>query len=121
MRSGWLRVLLFALAVAMQALLPAAASVVSRDASDPGQAFQLCFKSSDIQGEHAPFSNPKWQRHNCALCQALDTAPAFSDAANQTGAPLAPAQRMIWPAFRGDSVAPPRESARQPRAPPKFS
>ncbi len=125
MRGYGLRVLLFALAMALQAFLPTAASVASYPASSPGKAaFQVCSPASaDFQNDTAPLPSPS-ERHrgDCAFCQlSCDGAATFADAASGAGAPLPQQREIVWTTANGDAPAPRREAARQPRAPPKFS
>lgn len=72
MRRNWFSVVLFALALALQAFGPAAANVAMAQASaETRQSFALCLQSGGVSaGDYHPLPGQKDRhRDSCPLCQ----------------------------------------------------
>jgi len=125
MTRNWLLGLLFVLAMAIQAIAPAAANFAH--SGGPGSdktTFQLCLKAAaDFANGEKRYPGQTEQSHDsCFFCQLSCDGPAPL-ATSPSAAGLAPVQ---WrpSAWAEADRAPPtlrREASNQPRAPPKFS
>jgi hypothetical protein len=124
MRQKWLSVLLFALALAIQAFAPAAADIALASTSGETRAsLQICLQSGGSAGTDE-LPGPYQSRHDpCLLCQVgsggltpLEAGP------NPVG--LAPVQwTALLPWTVADRALPALRpnSSHQPRAPPANS
>jgi hypothetical protein len=123
MRRKWYSVLLFALALAVQALALAAANVAL--ATAPGEyrtSIQLCLQSGDSAGDNQLPGHHEGQRDACFMCQVSCCGVAPLEARpNPVG--LAPVQwtALAWTVADRALPAPRHESSHQPRAPPAIS
>jgi hypothetical protein len=125
MRRNTIAVVLFALALGLKVLLPAAAVVVDASRHDPGAtALQDCLKAS-AESAFGQAQNPgKAERHaaSCPLCQiSCDSFLAVLERAPQpSGLALSDSAPPVGPA---DHLEPRARlaAAHQPRAPPRFS
>lgn len=123
MRRNWLTVLLFALALVVQTIAPAAANVVMAKAGGSIAAAELCASAGgDASDRQQGPGRLHHHRDACPLCQAYcdGVAPLVSR-------PLAAGQPpALWTALSWTTVnrAPPppaADHARQARAPPSYS
>ncbi|WP_363349309.1 DUF2946 family protein [Methylocystis echinoides] len=122
MPRRWLTFALFALALAVQAITPAANGVATAH-----EAFGLSEICLNAAAEHASQKAPghthrHHRHHDCALCQSFCDGVAPVAARPMTlgvrSVDWAPVQ---WAASERLPVATPRDFARQARAPPSFS
>jgi hypothetical protein len=123
MRRKWYGVLLFALALAIQALAPAAANVALAAAPNEYRlSIQSCLQSGDPAGANQLPGHHEGQCDACLMCQAscCGVAPL---AARPSSAGLAPVQwtALAWTVADRALPAPRHESSHQPRAPPALS
>ncbi len=125
MHRNWLGVLLFALALAIQAFALAAANVaMSRASSDPSFSTDICLQSgggsanskSQLPGPH------DGQRGACLLCQVCCSGVAPL-ATRPVPVGEAPVQwtALAWTVADCALPAPRYEYSHQARAPPTFS
>jgi len=125
MRRNAIAVVIFALALGLKALLPAAAVVADATRSHPQQtAFQDCVRAAADVALGQTQTPGKTQRHaaSCPLCQiSSEGSLALLERAPQP-AVLAFFGRAA-PLRAADRVAPPARltATHQPRGPPHFS
>jgi hypothetical protein len=123
MRRKWRSVLLFALALAFQALAPAAANVALAAASDDIRAsIQICLQSGGPAGKNDLPGQTDRQHDACLICQVNCNGVAPLEARpNPVG--LAPVQwtALAWTVADRALPALRHDSSHQPRAPPAFS
>lgn len=120
MTRNRLGVMLFALALAIQALAPAA-NIASAALGDRGFSLQICLQSGDVAGSNLPGQNDR-QRDSCPVCQVSCSGVA------PLGAWLPPVDRapVQWIASSWTVVdrvlpAPNPDYSRRARAPPALS
>lgn len=122
MRRDWLNVLLFALALAIQAFSPAAANVaVAKGAGDSRASIELCLKVAAGDQQQIPGQTHQLHRDACLFCQAAcDGVAPF--AARLVSHGMAPVQwtALVW--MVADRALPTahHDYSRQARAPPTF-
>jgi hypothetical protein len=121
MRRNWLTVLLFALALTVQAFAPAAAQVASR-LGVGGAVSEFCFNdiaSSDQSQAPAP---AKGHREACLFCQnhCDGVAPLAARAIHLGKAPVQ-WTALDWTVADRALPTPPQDYSRQARAPPANS
>jgi len=123
MQRSWLGRLLFALALVVQASLPAAAAL-AHEGGGAGDAYELCWKAgSQSTTDQDRGSAPQHRRHaGCLFCQLSNpgatpfvATAASCDFVSCGSRPLRYASAKPLPARSQ------RESAPQARAPPQFS
>lgn len=123
MHRRWLTAVLFALALAVQALAPVATGVAMAHGAGESGPFELCLKAGRAAANHHGSGGHVHRQHDsCALCQAFcdGVAPVSVRSASLGMAPVR------WTSFRwtvADRTVPvaARDYARQARAPPVFS
>lgn len=124
MRRNWLTVLLFALAMAVQAFAPVAGNVaIAKNLRGAGESIELCLKAAVSAGDQqqAP-GQLHSHRDACALCQAYcdGVAPL---AARLAPLGMAPVQwtALHWSVADRALPTPHHDYSRQARAPPSHS
>ena len=121
MTRNRLGVMLFALALAIQALAPAA-NIASAALGDRGFSLQICLQSGGVAGNNElPGQNDR-QRDSCPVCQVSCSGVAPLEARpNAVG--LAHVQWIATSWTVADRVlpAPNPDYSRRARAPPAFS
>ncbi len=123
MRRSWRSVLLFALALAIQALAPAASAIgAARPFGGSRASFEICLQAGGFAGNEQLPGHHDRQRDACPLCQMSCSGVAPLEA-RPTLAGLAPVQwtALAWTVADRALPAPRHEHSHQPRAPPLFS
>jgi hypothetical protein len=124
MRRNWIGALLFALALALQALTPAAAGVARSGAASP---YEFCWQAAasadagDLQDRHSGLPGAD-HRHGCLFCQlSCDGAALLTP--NVSSTVVAPFVSRSADFSLSRDLAPPqrRDNSRRARAPPIFS
>jgi hypothetical protein len=126
MHRSWRGVLLFALALAIQAFAPAAANIaMAQPSGDSRVSFVICLQTGGSpadQQHRLPGQHNNRQHDACPLCQISCSGVAPLEARpNLAG--LAPVQwtALAWTVADRALPAPRHESSHQPRAPPALS
>lgn len=124
MRAGLQKFLpIVLLALVMQVLAPIAACWAAGQAvADPLSAAVICHSPSEQGGPSDQTGTPTAHAAACALCclaQANATLGSPPHAA--LSIPYRHAERVVWHAVDASTVASPRGSSAQARAPPRFS
>lgn len=122
MRRNWLTVLLFALALAVQAIAPAAANVAMAKAGASRAAVELCASAADAGDRQQAPSRLHHHRDACPLCQAYcdGVAPLVSRSL-ATGLPPVLWTAQFWTTANRTLPTPHSEYSWQARAPPSYS
>ena len=122
MRYKWCSVLLFALALAVQALAPAAGNIAFAASGDQRFSLQICLQSGGSDGSNElPGQNDR-QRDSCPVCQVSCSGVAPLEARpDPVGLALVQWTALAWTVADRALPAPRHESSHQPRAPPAFS
>ena len=125
MRRNWLGALLFALALAIQALAPAAASIAMSQASgNPVLSTQICLQiGGGFANEKPQLPGPHGgQRDACPLCRLCcgGVAPLEPRTISVGEAPVQ-WMALAWTVADCALPAPRYEHSHQARAPPIFS
>jgi hypothetical protein len=124
MPRNWRSVLLFALALAIQALAPAAANfAMARPSGDLRSSIILCLQTGGSAGDRQQLpGHHDRQRDDCPLCQISCSGVAPLEA-RPNFAGLAPVQwtALAWTVADRALPAPRHEYSHPARAPPVFS
>ncbi len=125
MRRNWFSVVLFALALALQAFGPAAANVAMAQASaETRQSFALCLQSGGVSaGDYHPLPGQKDRhRDSCPLCQiCCDGIASYEARLNQVAGAPVQWSALSWTSADCALPSPRHEHSHQARAPPVFS
>jgi hypothetical protein len=111
------------LALVMQVLAPVAACWAAGQAvADPLSAGVICHSAGEQGGLSDQTGTPTAHSGACALC-CLAQANASCDSSPHAGLsiPFRHAARVVWQVADASTVASPRGSNAQARAPPQFS
>lgn len=118
MPRRWLTAVLFALALAVQAIAPVANGVAA--AHEAVRLTEICQKASDDTPQKAPGHTHR--RHDCALCESFcDGAAAVAARPTSFGAQPVHWTLIHWTANHFTPPVTPRDFSRQARAPPRFA
>jgi hypothetical protein len=118
----WLTAILFALALAAQAITPVANGVAEARGVDLHALNEICLKTAGADHDHRHVPAHSHGHHDCALCQVFcdGVTPVV---ARSTSLAAARVQwvALRWAATDGSAPAVQRDYARQARAPPGIS
>ncbi len=119
MPRPWLKLILFALALAVQVIAPAASGVAT---AYEGGGFQRDCGAVDPRRQSPTRHTNGQNHHDCALCQSFCDGAAPVPA-RRPDALLSPAHwvRLHWAQPVGEHPAHSRHSAHRARAPPRFA
>jgi hypothetical protein len=125
MRRNWISVLLFALALAIQALAPTAANVaIAQGSAETRQSLALCSQIGDVPADDFGRLPGHGNHHSgaCLLCQiCCDGVAPFEARPSQVCRVPVQWTALAWMAMHSAMPAPRVEHSRQARAPPAFS
>lgn len=118
----WLAALLFALALAVQALAPAANGVAAAHGFDALGLGEICLRAAQSGRDSQPAPRRTHGHHDCVLCQAFcDGATPVMARLVAIAAPRTQWTLSHWTAAPPGLTANPRNFWRQARAPPAFA
>jgi len=125
MRRNWFGVLVFMLALAVQALAPAVANVaMALTSSEAGRSFSLCLRAGGSpagNSQQLPGHNDR-HRDACLLCQVCcDGIAPIEARPNDVGRAHVQWTALAWTVADRVLPTPRHDHSRQARAPPAFS
>lgn len=122
MRPRWLSVILFALALAVQALAPVAIGMPTTRGLELAGLSEICLKAREASDSRHDTPSHTHRCQDCALCQAFcDGVTPVAGRPFWLGAPPSQWTKFHWAATIPGLPTSPRDYARQARAPPVFS
>lgn len=124
MPRNWLTSILFALALAVQALMPVASGVASARGVDLNASSATCLNGGEAgHKQDGPGHVHRGGHHDCVLCQAFcdGVAPVAARPSALSGVAFVQWTEIRW--ADSDRVLPARwrDFSRQARGPPSFS